>query len=306
MRSRRKIFALSVDLAHLPLGAARVVAAVEVLGRGEVVLGLGRVGDLAADPRQPEDAHRVALMRVADQIELPRAVDEVVGVDLARRLLVALHRVVVELDRLAARDRGLDLRQPLRQLAAAGRRRHRDLDGGRLGLAERVLAPPRDLLQGEAQRLGVGEAAVEQRQRGAQRRELGVGERDRGQVVVLGRQRVELGLEEALARLLDLERDAEALELGAVGVEAAREGVVVHRAVALDLLLDLERRDRPAVGHQERDQRKLADQLLGVLGHAGSLATHWPPPGGAAREISANGALCASAARLRDAAARLS
>ena len=105
---------------------------------------------------------------------------------------------------------------------------------------------------------------------------------------------------------IDLKRDPEALELGAVGVEAAREGVVVHRAVALDLLLDLERRDRPAVGHQKRDQRKLADQLLGVLGHAGSLATRWPPLGGAACEISANGGLCASEAPLRDAVARLS
>ena len=91
-----------LDLAHLPLGAARVVAAVEVLGRREVVLRLGRVGDLAADPGEAKDAHRVALVRVADQIELASAVDEVVRVHLAGGLLVALHRVVVELDRLAA------------------------------------------------------------------------------------------------------------------------------------------------------------------------------------------------------------
>ena len=39
--------AVPLDLAHLPVGARGVVAAVEVLGRGEVVLGLGRVGDLA-------------------------------------------------------------------------------------------------------------------------------------------------------------------------------------------------------------------------------------------------------------------
>ena len=127
---------------------------------------------------------------------------------------------------------------------------------------------PGDLLQGQAQRLGVGEAAVgEQRERRAQRRQLVVGELDRVEVEVLGRQRVELGLEEALAGLLDPELDAEALELRAVGVEAAREGVVVHVAVALDLALDLEGRNRPALGHQERDQRELADQLLGVLRH---------------------------------------
>ena len=134
-------------------------------------------------------------------------------------------------------------------------------------LGERARPAPGDLLQRQAQRLGVGELAVEQPERGAQRGELGVGELDRRQVVVLRRQRVELGLEEALGGLLDLERDPEALELGAVGVEAARERVLVHRAVALDLALDLERRHRAAVRHQERDQRELADQLLGVLRH---------------------------------------
>jgi hypothetical protein len=44
-----------LDLAELPLGLARVVAALEALGRAEVVLGLGRVGDLAPDPREAED-----------------------------------------------------------------------------------------------------------------------------------------------------------------------------------------------------------------------------------------------------------
>ena len=255
------------DLAHLPFGAGAVVAAVEVLGRLEVVLGLGRVGDLGADPREAEDAHLIAFVGVADEIELAVAEDEVVGVDLAVGYLVALQRVVGELDRLAARDRGLDLRQPLGELAAAARVRELDLDR-RLGLlGERARTPPGDLLEREPQRLGVGELAIEQAQRGPQRGELGVGELDRRQVVVLGRQRVELGLEEALGGLLDLQHDPEALELGPVRVEAAREGVLVHRAVSLDLALDLQRRHRAAVGHQERDQGELADQLLGVLGH---------------------------------------
>src|SRR5207248_7390837 len=43
-----------------------------------------------------------------------------------------------------------------------------------------------------------------------------------------------------------------------------------HARVALHLLLDLESRDRPPFGHQERDQRELADELLGVLGHGES------------------------------------
>ena len=63
------------------------------------------------------------------------------------------------------------------------------------------------------------------------------------------------------------ELDAEALELGSVRVEAPRESVVVHIAIALDLALDLECRDRPPLSHQERDQRELSDQLLSVLCH---------------------------------------
>ena len=89
------------------------------------------------------------------------------------------------------------------------------------------------------------------------------------QVVVLRRQRVQLGLEEALRRLVDLQRDPEALELGAVGVEAPGERVLVHRAVALDLALDLERRHGPTIRHQERDQRELTDELFSVLGQRG-------------------------------------
>src|SRR6201992_4022715 len=128
---------------------------------------------------------------------------------------------------------------------------------------------PGDLLQRQAQRLGVGEAAVgEEQQRGRERGELGVVEGDRVEVEVLRRQRVERRLEEPLSRLLDAEWDAEALQLRPVRVEAPREGVVVHVAVALDLALDLQGRDRPPLSHQERDQRELSNQLLGVLCHA--------------------------------------
>ena len=233
------------------------------------MLRLGRVRDLGANPREAEDAHLIPLVRVGDQVELAVPEDEVVGIDLAVRHLVALHRVVAELDRLAARDRRLDLRQALRELPAAPRGSELDVDRGGVALLEGAGTPPGDLLEGQAKRLGVGELAVQQHQRGAKRRQLAVGELDRRQVVILRRQRVELRLEEALGRLFDLERDAQAVELRAVGVEAASEGVVVHGAVALDLALDLQRRDGPPVGHQERDQGELADQLLGVLGHDG-------------------------------------
>ena len=107
-------------LAELPVDPVGVRARVEVRRALEVVLGLGRVADLAADPRQPEHADRAALVRAPDDVELSALVQQLVGVDAARADLVALHRVVVEHDRLAAEDRGLDLRQPLRDVVAAG------------------------------------------------------------------------------------------------------------------------------------------------------------------------------------------
>ena len=71
----------------------------------------------------------------------------------------------------------------------------------------------------------------------------------------------------AVERLLHGQRDAQRLELGAIGVETPRERVLVHPAVALDIAFDVERRHRPALRHQVRDQGELADQLLGVLRH---------------------------------------
>ena len=271
-------------VAELPVGASGVRARVELLGAVEVVLGLGGVADLPADSRDPEDAHVVALVRVADQVELPAAIEQVVGVDLALLLGVAADRVVVEQDRLAAEDRRLDLREPLRELAPARAGGDRQRDGALLGRVERARLAPGELLQGEPQRLGVGELAVEQRQRHAQRAQLLVRELDRRQVEVLGRQRVVLGLVVALGRLVDLEVDAERLELRPVGVEATREGLVVHLRVALHVLLDLEGRDGPPLRHQERDQAELPDELLGVLRHGLHndkwVATRSLPPAG--------------------------
>ncbi len=58
-------------LAQLPLGTVGVSARVEVGGTPEVVLGLGRVRHFAADAREAEDADRLALVGVAQQVELP-------------------------------------------------------------------------------------------------------------------------------------------------------------------------------------------------------------------------------------------
>ena len=260
----------ALRLAELPVGARGVRARIEVRGPAEVVLGLRRVGDLAPDAAQPEDAQRAALVAVAQEVELAALVEQVVRVDLARADRVALHRVVLERDRLVAEDRGLDLRQALGEVVAAGRAGEPQRDRRLLRRAERRRPPPGELLQREPQRLGVGELAVEQRERRLQARELLVGERDRREVEVLRAQRVVLLLGDAVDRLVDRQLDAEIAQLGAVGVEAPGERVLVHAGVALDVAPDLQRGDRPALRHQVRDQRQLADELLGVLGHRAS------------------------------------
>jgi hypothetical protein len=172
-------------VAELPAGAVGVPARVEALGPLEVVLGLRRVGDLAADPVEAEDPDRVALVRAADEVELAVLEEQVVRVDLARVERVALQRVVVERDRLVAEDRRLDLGQVLRELAGA--RARRDVQVQAVHRVERARPAPGDLLQGEAQRLGVRELAVEQPERGVQPRELVVVEGDGGRWKFSGR-----------------------------------------------------------------------------------------------------------------------
>ena len=59
-------------------------------------------------------------------------------------------------------------------------------------------------------------------------------------------------------------------ELGAVRVEAPREGLVGHVVVALDVLLDVARGGCAPLGHQIGDERELADELVGIRSHG------WP------------------------------
>jgi len=68
-------------LAELPLDAVGVAARIEIGGTLEVVLGLGRVADLALDAGEPEDADRVALMRAPDDVELAALEQQLVGVE---------------------------------------------------------------------------------------------------------------------------------------------------------------------------------------------------------------------------------
>jgi hypothetical protein len=166
------------DLAHvdrvaeLPRDAVGEGARIEVGRALEVVLRLRRVPDLPADAREPEHPQGPALVRVPDEIELAALEQQLVRVHLARGGLPGLHREVLELDALAAVDRRVDLGEARTDVMAAGRRGDAEPDRALLGRPERARAPPRDLLQGEPQRLGVRELAVEQRQRGLQGRQL--------------------------------------------------------------------------------------------------------------------------------------
>ena len=68
-------------VAELPVDPVGVRARVEIGGALEVVLGLGGVADLALDPRQAEHPDRLALVRVADQVELAALEQQLVGID---------------------------------------------------------------------------------------------------------------------------------------------------------------------------------------------------------------------------------
>ena len=274
---------------ELPRRAIAVAREVEVLRRGEVVLGARPEGDAPLDARQPEDAGVLALVGVADHVPVPRRVEQGVGVNLALGVLVAADRVVGEADRLAAADRRLDLGEVGRDLGAvvAAEQVHRDGAGG--VVVERARAAEGEVLQRQPQRLRVGELPLQQVQAGLEGGELGRVEVELRQVVVLRRQRVQVALERVVARALNRQAQAHRLDLGPVGVEAAQEGLLGHAAVALHRLVDLVGGDRSLLRHQKGHQGELADQLVvvshrhdrvpGVPSWEGSMIAQAPPPG---------------------------
>ena len=207
--------------------------------RGEVVLGARPEGDPALDARQPEDAGVRPLVRVADHVPVAARVDEAVGVHLALGALVAADRVVGEADRLPAADGRLDLAEVgghLRRVVAA---QQVDRDGAGGVVVERARPAQGEVLERQPQRLRVGELPLQQVEAGLQRRQLGLVEVELGEVVVLGRQRVEVALERVVARALHGQAQPHGLDLGAVGVEPAQERLLGHAPIALDGLVDL-------------------------------------------------------------------
>ena len=252
-------------LADLPRPRHAVRLDVELGGQPEVALPPRREADVAADARDAERADRGPVEILADDVPDALVEAERVRVQRPLRHLVALRRPVGELDRALLGDRRLELRQAARELGRVVRRADAHALGG-VGAGVLEAGPAeREVLEREPQRLGVGELAVEVEERRLQRRELVVLEVEPVEEVVLGAEGVELLARELVA--LGVERHPEARQLGPVGVEPARERLVGHLRVALDVALHVARGQRPPLRHQERDERELADELVGVVRH---------------------------------------
>jgi hypothetical protein len=234
-------------------------------GDAEVALAPRREADVAPDPRDAEGADVVAVEILADHV--PDAVLRQQRVRVERPLgdLVARDRPVAELDRPLLRDRALELAEPAGHLGRVVGVGHLDADGRLRRLVGEPRSAEREVLEREPKRLGVRELPLQHVERRLQRGELVVVDVELGEEVLLGAERVQLLAGELVA--LRLERDAERHELGAIGVEAPREGLVRHLLVALDVLLHVAGRDRTALRHQEGDERELPDQLVRVVRH---------------------------------------
>jgi hypothetical protein len=252
-------------VADLPRRPAAEELDVEV-GRGaEVALAPSRELDVAADARDPEGADVLAVEIVSDDVPEPVVVEERVRVERPLALLVPRDRPVIEAHRALLRDRVLELRESSRRLGRVVGIEHLHA-ARRLG---RRLAEARpsecEVLEREPQRLRVRELALEQVEGGLEGSEFLILELELGQEVLLRAECVQLLACELVA--LRLQRDAEREQLGAVGVEAPREGLVRHLGVALDVRLHVARGQRAPLGHQEGDERELPDQLVRVVRH---------------------------------------
>ena len=142
--------------------------------------------------------------------------------------------------------------EPSRHLGRVVRVEHLDAHGSLRRVIAEARAAEGEVLESQAERFGVRELAFEQVERGLQRRELVVVELELAQEVVFGAERVELLARELVA--LGLERHSEREQLGTVRVEPARERLVRHLRVALDVGFHVSRGEQPALGHEKGDE----------------------------------------------------
>ena len=207
---------MGVDRLVLPVGhgvGPHELGGVDALGRGERAVG-AQLG-LAVDPVDPEGPGSVAVPVVADHVPVPEAQHDAVGIEVADVAPVVERHRRVAAHRVEQRRRGRGVTSSWRQRAVGALPRQ----APELGQA---LAP------GVALESYRGDGDV-------QRGELGLGELELGQVVVVGVDPVGLLGAEAVDGL-DPDRDAElaqrllvALELPParselVGVARARRG----------------------------------------------------------------------------------
>ena len=206
-------------LPDLPRLRDAVLLHVEVLGHAEVPLAAGGEADVAADARDLERPDGVPLEVLPDHVPVPVVEPKCEGVDRSFARARATRAPVAEAHGALLRDRGLELREAAGELGrVVGSADPHALC--RLGRRLREAgAAEREVLEREAERLGVGELAFQVVQRRLQRGELVVVELEPVEEVVLRAKRVQLLPGELVA--LRGERDAQRGQLRAVRIEPA-------------------------------------------------------------------------------------
>ena len=252
-------------LSDLPRPRDAMGIDVELRRLTEVALAPRREADVRPDPRDAERAGRFAVEVVPDDVPDALVESQRVWIEPALGLALAGRRPVAKLDRPLLRDRRLELGKSRGELRGIVGRRDPDALGGRGGRVPEPGPTEREVLQREAERLGVCELPLERVERRLQRGQLVLLQVELVEEVVLRAERVELLARELVP--LGHERHAERGQLGAIRVEAARERLVRHLGVPLDVPLDVAGGQRPPLGHQERDEGELPDQLVGVVRH---------------------------------------
>ena len=252
-------------LSDLPRARDAVGIDIELRRLAKVALAPRREADVRPDPRDAERPGRVAVEVVPDDVPDPFVESECIRVEAALGLPLAGRRPVPKLDRPLLRDRRLELGKSRGELWGIVGRRDPDALSGRCGRVPEPRPAEREVLEREPERLGVCELPLERIERGLQRGQLVLLQVELVEEVVLRAERVELLARELVP--LGHERYAERGELGAIRVEAARERLVRHLRVPLDVPLHIAGGQRPPLGHQERDEGELPDQLVGVVRH---------------------------------------
>ncbi len=193
----------ALDVADLPRRPAAVFVDVEVGRNPEVPLAARGEPDVAADARDAEGPDVLAVEILADHVPAAVVREQPVRVDRSLALAVTRDRVVRELDRALLRDGSLELPQPAGHLCRVVGVEHFDADGGLRGVVAEALAPEREVLERQPQRLGIGELPLEQIERGLESCELVVRQLQLGEEVVLRPEGVELLARELVALRLE-------------------------------------------------------------------------------------------------------